>query len=80
MTADELLQNLRVLQSVEDFEVLADDRSTEAGTLVVLTAGLALRLFARDPELVAYYFGAMTAIDEVDSHLEAVMRDIEAGQ
>jgi len=80
MTAEEILDQLRFVQSVEDFEVLADDRATGNATLVVLTAGLALRMFARDPDLVAYYFSVMETIDELDEHLEETLRDIQAGR
>ncbi len=75
MIPEELLNSLRVIQSVEDFEVLADDRRTENATLVVLAAGLALRMFWRDPELVASWFAAMEEIDALDRMLEDVARE-----
>ena len=80
MTAEEMLDEVWVIQSVEDFEMLADHRATGNATLVVMTAGLALRMFARDPDLVANYFSVMATIDEVDEHLEETLRDIQAGR
>lgn len=73
MMPEELLESLRVVQSVEDFEVLAV--RDETPLLVVLPAGLAVRMYQRDPDLVTAWFAAMEEIDALDRMLEDVARE-----
>ena len=78
----EIVLNMRLVESVEDFEVLADDRESRPGTLVVLPAGLALRLFWNDggAELCAAWFEAMAELHEIDRSFDQIVKEQEGHQ
>jgi len=78
----EIVLNMRLVESVEDFEVLADDRESRPGTLVVLPAGLALRLFWNDggAELCAAWFEAMAELHEIDRAFDQIVKEQEGHQ
>ena len=75
----EIVLNMRVVESVEDFEVLAADRELRPGTLVVLPAGLALRLLWNNGgvELCAAWFEAMAELHEIDEAFKQIIKDQE---
>ena len=63
-----MVEAMCIIESVEDFDVVAVERELNPGTLVVLPAALALRLFQNDggAELCAEWFAAM---DELRSEV-----------
>ena len=84
----EIVLNMRLVESVDDFEALADDREERnadidrPGTLVVLPAGLALRLYWNDggAELCAAWFEAMAELHEIDRAFDQIVKEQEGHQ
>jgi hypothetical protein len=69
-----IAENIHVIDSVEAFEVAADDRATGNGSLVLMPAGLGLRLFWNDggAELAEAFFDAYNEADEIDRRFTAI--------
>ena len=69
-----IAENIHVIDSVEAFEVAADDRATGNGSLILMPAGLGLRLFWNDggAELAEAFFDAYTEADEIDQRLAQI--------
>lgn len=69
-----IVDNVHVIDSVEAFEVAADDRATGNGSLILMPAGLGLRLFWNDggAELAHAFFDAYREADEIDQRLTAI--------
>jgi hypothetical protein len=76
---ERLVRGMRQIASVEDFEVVADDRAHGKPGLVVLPAGLALRLFWNDggAELCEAYFAAITELDEMSVRLAEITEEFQ---
>ena len=77
-----LVEAMCVIESVEDFNVMADNRETDTGMLVVLPAALALRLFQNDggAELCAEWFAAMDELLEIDDAFDRIIKEQEGRQ
>ena len=69
-----IVANVHVIDSVEAFEAAADDRAAGNGALVLMPAGLGLRLFWNDggAELAQAFFAAYGEADEIDRRLAAI--------
>lgn len=69
-----IVENVHVIDSVEAFEAAADDRATGNGALILMPAGLGLRLFWNDggAELAQAFFDANSEAVEIDRRFTAI--------
>ena len=69
-----IVANVHVIDSVEAFEVANYLRETGGGSLILMPAGLGLRLFWNDggAELAQAFFDAYGEADEIDRRLTAI--------
>ena len=69
-----IADNIHVIDSVEAFEVANYLRETGGGSLILMPAGLGLRLFWNDggAELAQAFFDAYTEADEIDRRFTAI--------
>ena len=69
-----IAENIHVIDSVEAFEVANYLRETGGGSLILMPAGLGLRLFWNDggAELAQAFFDAYTEADEIDRRFPAL--------
>ena len=69
-----IVANVHVIDSVEAFEVANYRRETGGGGLILMPAGLGLRLFWNDggAELAQAFFDAYTEADEIDRRFTAI--------
>jgi len=74
-----MVEAMCLIESVEDFEAVAVERELNPGTLVVLPAGLALRLFWNDggAELCAAWSEAMAELHEIDEAFDQIIKEQE---
>ena len=74
-----MVEAMCLIESVEDFESVAVERELNPGTLVVLPAGLAMRLFWNEdgPELCAEWFAAMEELREIDRAFDQIINEQE---
>ena len=69
-----IADSIHVIDSVEAFEVANYLRETGGGSLILMPAGLGLRLFWNDggAELAQAFFDAYTEADEIDRRFTAI--------
>ena len=69
-----IIENVHVIDSVEAFEVANYLRETGGGSLILMPAGLGLRLFWNDggAELAQAFFDAYREAVEMDQRLAAI--------
>tara|TARA_R110002051_G_scaffold132442_2_gene206067 strand:+ start:211 stop:468 length:258 start_codon:yes stop_codon:yes gene_type:complete len=69
-----IIENVHVIDSVEAFEVPGDDRAAGNGALILMPAGLGLRLFRNGggAELTQAFFDAYREAVEMDQRLAAI--------